>query len=304
MNRDQQFRLAAFLSDELGLAIELAEVTRLGTGRSRAMYRLTTTHGLRLVVRVEQGGLFGTRTADEIVATRALRAAGAPIAEIVATDVEGHVLGRPMFVMEYVAGIDSTSTPPAVIDDFIVQLHRMHRTPDSTRLGLSARDEVDVWLERASVVDHHPLLLEAAAWLRANRPPNAIATAPIHGDAGPGNFVHDGERVLILTDWEFAHLGDPAEDWVYIAQERGTDLMLPDAWRRRIGELTGWSVTDGEWRYWDALNLFKGACANVTARPIFEHGITSTPDMLTVGTSLYHDHLRRVIEIVHAKLPA
>ena len=151
---------------------------------------------------------------------------------------------------------------------------------------------------------HDPLLLEAAAWLRANRPPNAISTAPIHGDAGPGNFVHDGERVLILTDWEFAHLGDPAEDWVYIAKEKGAGEMSPEAWRRRIGELTGWSITDEEWRYWDALNLFKGACANVTALPIFEHGVTATPDMLTVGTALYHDHLRRVIEIVHAKLPS
>ena len=77
-------------------------VTRLGTGRSRAMYRLSTTHGLRLVARVEQGGLFGTRTADEVVGTRGLRAAGVPVAEVVAVDEAGHVLGHPMFVMEFV----------------------------------------------------------------------------------------------------------------------------------------------------------------------------------------------------------
>ena len=301
MTPEQQFRLAGFLSDELGLAIELASVTRLGTGRSRAMYRLATTHGLMLVARVEQGGLFGTRTADEVVATRGLRAAGLPVAEVVAVDEAGHVLGHPMFVMEFVAGVDGSPTPAAVIDDFIVQIHRMHHTPGGDRLGLSARDQVDVWLERARVVEPEPLLLEAAAWLRANRPADAIDTAPIHGDAGPGNFVHDGERVLILTDWEFAHLGDPAEDWVYIAKEKGAGEMSPDAWRRRIGELTGWSITDDEWQYWKALNLFKGACANVTARPIFEHGVTPTPDMLTVGTALYHDHLRRVIDIVHAQ---
>jgi aminoglycoside phosphotransferase (APT) family kinase protein len=303
MTPEQRFRLAAFLSDEIGAAIELDDVTRLGTGRSRAMYLLTTTHGLRLVARVEQGGLFGTRTADEIVGMRALRAAGVPVAEIVATDEGAHVLGHPMFVMEYVAGRDTDPTPPAVIDDFIVTIHRMHRTPGGERLGLSARDEVDVWLDRASVVDPDPLLLEAASWLRANRPPGAITTAPIHGDAGPGNFVHDGERVLILTDWEFAHLGDPAEDWVYIAKERGASEMSPAAWRQRIGELTGWEVSDEEWQYWDALNLFKGACANVTALPIFEHGVTATPDMLTVGTALYHDHLRRLVEIVHARIP-
>jgi aminoglycoside phosphotransferase (APT) family kinase protein len=303
MTPEQQFRLAGFLSDELGLAIELAEVTRLGTGRSRAMYRLTTTHGLRLVARVEQGGLFGTRTVDEVTGTRGLRSAGVPVAEVVAVDEAGHVLGHPMFVMEFVDGIDTTPTPPPVLDDFIVQIDRMHHLRDTDLLGLSARDEVDVWLERASVVEPSPLLIEVAAWLRANRPAHAIATAPIHGDAGPGNFVHDGERVLIITDWEFAHLGDPAEDWVYIAKEKGAGEMSPAAWRRRIGELTGWGVTDDEWDYWDALNLFKGVCANVTALPIFDHGITSTPDMLTVGTAMYHDHLRRVVDIVHAKLP-
>ena len=68
------------------------------------MYRLTTTHGLRLVARVEQGGLFGTRTADEVVGTRGLRAAGVPVADVVAVDEAGHVLGHPMFVMEYVDG--------------------------------------------------------------------------------------------------------------------------------------------------------------------------------------------------------
>ena len=304
MTPEQQFRLAAFLSDELGAAIELAAVTRIGTGRSRAMYRLTTTHGLELVARVERGGLFGTRTGDEVVATRGLRAAGVPVADVVAVDEGGHVLGDPMFVMEFVAGTDTVPTPSVVIDDFIRQIDRMHRTADSTRLGLSARDQVDVWLERANVVEPEPLLLQAAAWLRTNRPSNVISTAPIHGDAGPGNFVHDGERVLILTDWEFAHLGDPAEDWVYIAEEKGAVVMSPAAWRRRIDELTGWSITADEWDYWHALNLFKGACANVTARPIFEHGVTATPDMLAVGTALYHDHLKRVVDIVHAKLRA
>jgi aminoglycoside phosphotransferase (APT) family kinase protein len=302
MTPEQRFRLAGFLSDELGLAIELADVTRLGTGRSRAMYRLTTTHGVRLVARVEQGGLFGTRTADEVTGTRGLRSAGVPVADIVAVDEAGHVLGHPMFVMEFVDGIDTAPTPSAVLDDFIVQIDRMHHLSGTDELGLPARDQVDVWLERANVVEPSPLLIDAAAWLRANRPSQAIATAPVHGDAGPGNFVHDGERVLIITDWEFAHLGDPAEDWVYIAKEKGAREMTPAAWRRRIGELTGWSVTDDEWDYWNALNLFKGACANVTALPIFERGITPTPDMLSVGTAMYHDHLRRLVDIVHAKL--
>lgn len=299
MNPEQQFRLAAFLSDAVGRAIELAEVTRLGVGRSRAMFRLTSTHGDRFVARVEQGGIFGTRTADEVACTTCLRDAGVRVAPIVGVDEHGHVLGHPMFVMEYVAG-DTADAPESVIDDFIVQLDRLHRLPDADTLGLSGRDQVDVWLERASVVEPSPLLLEGAAWLRANRPAHAIDRAPIHGDAGPGNFVHDGELVLIITDWEFAHLGDPAEDWVYLASEKGRGSMSRSDWRSRIESSTGWSAPDAEWRYWDALNVFKGACANVTALDVFERGVTARPDVLTVGTALHHAFLKRLIDIVHA----
>ena len=298
MTPDQQFRLAGFLSDALGLAVELHEVVRLGTGRSRAMYRLTTTHGQRYVARVEQGGIFGTLTADEVRCTALLGRAGVPVAPIVAADEAGHVLGHPLFVMEFVEGLDAPA-PPIVVDDFIRQLDRLHQLPVTVDVGLSSRDQVDVWLERASVVEPSPLLLEGVAWLRANRPAHAIDTAPVHGDAGPGNFVHDGQRVLILTDWEFAHLGDPAEDWVYLASDKGRGAMSSNDWRRRIEALTGWSAPDDEWRYWDALNVFKGACANITALPVFEHGITPSPDVLTVGTALHHTFLKRLITIVH-----
>jgi aminoglycoside phosphotransferase (APT) family kinase protein len=300
MKPEHEFRLAAYLSDETGLAIEIADVRRLGTGHSRAMYAITTTHGRRLVARIEQGGVFGTSTMDEVACLRPLLAVGVPVAPIVAVDEHGHVVGHPMFVMEFVDGHDTLPTPAAVVDDFIVQLDRLHRLDHTDRLGLSGRDQVDVWLDRASVIDPSPLLVEAAAWLRASRPSTAIDTAPVHGDAGPGNFVHDGERLVIFTDWEFAHLGDPAEDWAFVATMRGIREMSVDAWRERIHQLTGWSVGDDEWRYWEALNLFKGACANATAMPIFERGVTATADLLTVGTALHHVFLRRVATIVHA----
>lgn len=300
MNGEHRYRLAAFLSDALGRAVEFTDVTRLGVGRSRAMFRLTTSHGDRYVARVEQGGIFGTRTADEVACTSRLLAAGVPVAPIVAVDEHGHVLGHPMFVMDFVEGVDPTSAPPAVVDDFIGQLDRLHRLPGSDQLGMSGRDQVDVWLERASVAELSPLLVEGAAWLRAHRPSHAVATAPVHGDAGPGNFVHDGRSVLIITDWEFAHLGDPAEDWVYLASEKGRGAMTSQAWRERIELLTGWSIGDGEWRYWDALNVFKGACANVTALDVFERGVTPRPDVLTVATALHHAFLKRLVDIVHA----
>ena len=46
----------------------------------------------------------------------------------------------------------------------------------------------------------------------------------VHGDAGPGNVLSaDGK--WLMTDWEFAHVGDPAEDWSSCVSIRGSRTM-------------------------------------------------------------------------------
>jgi hypothetical protein len=35
-------------------------------------------------------------------------------------------------------------------------------------------------------------------------------------DAGPGNALFDAEDGLTVLDWEFAHVGDAAEDWAML----------------------------------------------------------------------------------------
>lgn len=304
MTPDQRFHLAGWLSDRTGRAIELTAGARLTVGHSREMWLLTSHEGERFVARVEQGGVFGTTTADEVRCMTRLRGAGVAIPRILASDPEGVVIGQPLFVMEYVAGTELPQVPAPVLDDFVHRLHELHRLPTAgpggDDYGLSDADQVDHWYGLTTGIASIPLLDEAVAWLRANRPAGAVRTVPVHGDAGPGNFVHDGERLLAFTDWEFAHLGDPAEDWVFVATVRGVREMPTDDWRRRIEQLTGWSATAADWRYWELLNAFKGACANLTALPIFERGETPRPDLLTVGTAMHHVFLRRVVELVHA----
>ena len=38
----------------------------------------------------------------------------------------------------------------------------------------------------------------------------------VQGDTGPGNFLADDGMVTGLVDWEFAHLGDPMDDWAWV----------------------------------------------------------------------------------------
>ena len=57
-----------------------------------------------------------------------------------------------------------------------------------------------------------PLLDLAFGWLDANMPNPDGPVVLVHGDAGPGNFLFDHDKLTALIDWEFAHLGDPLED--------------------------------------------------------------------------------------------
>jgi aminoglycoside phosphotransferase (APT) family kinase protein len=145
-----------------------------------------------------------------------------------------------------------------------------------------------------------PLLEEAAEWLLQLAPP-LDRMSVVHGDAGPGNFVHAGGAVVAVTDWEFAHLGDPAEDWAFCLTMRGSRTMPRAAWLGLFRDRAGFELTDEQWRYWEAFNLFKGACANRTCLAVFEDGRNRAPNMAIIGTALHQVFLRRLVAIVHGE---
>jgi aminoglycoside phosphotransferase (APT) family kinase protein len=104
--------------------------------------------------------------------------------------------------------------------------------------------------------------------------------------------------VLALTDWEFAHAGDPAEDWSYCVAMRGSRTMARQQWLDLFAEVAGVRQSDVQWRYWEAFNLFKGACANRTCLALFETGVNRAPNMAIIGTALHRSFLRRLADVV------
>ncbi len=305
--------LVDWLAINVDAAFHGATLRRIGVGHSRAMYCATATSGRRLVLRVEQGGVFGTDSAEECRVMRSLGSAGYPVARIVGDDERGDVIGRPFFVMEFVEGAEGSDerdldlpTAAAFVDS-LVALHRLDgrhfgfdivptEPSDATRL------QVERWhrICRGASTNDDPLIDEAAAWLTHHAPP-LERLAVVHGDAGPGNFVHREGSVVAVTDWEFAHLGDPAEDFAYCATMRGARTMRRDAWFDLFAARAGFQLGEERWRYWEAFNLFKGACANRTCLDIFERGVNSSPNMAIIGTTLHQLFLRRLAAIVHAE---
>ena len=293
-----------------GEPVRVTHVRRIAVGHSRAMFMLDTSLGRQFVLRMEQGGVFGTSSAGEVRLMRALHTAGYPVAPVRWYEPDAAVLGHPFFLMDCIAGAADTPSE-AAIRAYVGLLQQQHDLDwraaglDFLSVPQTARDGALMQVERWYSVYQEgaylpiPFLEEGRAWLR-NHAPAAARVVLVHGDAGPANFMYDGDRVTCVTDWEFAHLGDPIEDWVYMATMRGARHFPRERWAEIFVEEAGVSITPREWTFWDAFNHFKGACANITTLRAFSSGANPAPNMAAIGTGLHLVFLQRLAEIVGA----
>jgi aminoglycoside phosphotransferase (APT) family kinase protein len=297
-----------WLASRLGESIDDLDVAVMVGGHSRRMLSVGVTAGGRrqdLIVRVEQGGMFGTEGDTEARVMRALAEAGFPAARVRWIESDSSVLGQPFFVMDRVPGTPTNDA--ARLDEYVRTLHQLHQldpalasdglgpVPATPQDGITA--VIDHWMGvyRDNTVLRIPLLEESAQWLRDNLKPTG-GVSIVHGDPGPGNFLHDGGRITAFTDWEFAHHGDAAEDWTYFGAIRARKLHDAAGWRAKFAEQAGVSYDDFTWGSWEAFNLFKGACVNLTALRLFREGISTAPNLLAIGTAVHLRFLRQLVE--------
>lgn len=318
---DLRAALERYLSERLGEAVAAGAPQRISVGHSRAMYLLPTDHG-RFVVRVEQGGVFGTSGASEYAVMQALHDAGVPVARPRWLEPTGDVLGQPFFVMDHVASTpqtDERSMDAPTAERFVAALDAMHRSawstggpdglpfvePPADDPHAATRRRLRHWLEiaRGAAESANPLLEEGASWLDLHAPP-AGRIGIVHGDAGPGNVLVLDGRIAAITDFEFSHLGDPMEDWSFCSAMRGSRTMPRTEWYAIFERSAGVVAPPEAWAYWEAFNLFKGACANVTCLDLFRRGVNRAPNMAIIGTALHHSFLRRLVAITAHPTPA
>lgn len=69
-----------------------------------------------------------------------------------------------------------------------------------------------------------PALVALYGWLLDNIPDSAGTPRLIHGDIGFHNFLIEDGQMTALVDWEFAHIGDPAEELGYVNVTVGPSL--------------------------------------------------------------------------------
>jgi len=271
-------RFRSFVEGAIGGRVVRLE--RAAVGSSRVTLRVDAEdaqgHARQLVVRHDSGDgpLSGTEInlANEARFYRALADHPVRIPRLIAEAEDGLTL-----LVERAPGTESLgelSEPDrqAVQADFGRALAELHAV-DSTelRLGDLARPreaadhallDLARWarLQCENVADASDVSRLAIDWLGKNPPRWVERTVLCHGDAGIGNFLHDGRRVTALLDWEFAHLGDPLDDvaWVLVRSH----VTGGDAWR---AALTTWSeqsavpLEPGRIAYYRAMVLLRMA---------------------------------------------
>ena len=207
------------------------------------------------MVRCEGGSSFaGTEVspAKEAVVYRALEPTAVPVPRVIALAPDGGVL-----VMERVPGgadlsVLDADARGATMRNFTDALAALH-TLDVDGLSLPgfarprtgtehARLDLEMWarLAREGVTELDPLVRYAGAWLWEHAPESVARTVLVQGDTGPGNFVFEHEQVTGIVDWEFAHLGDPMDDWAWL-EMRTMPEELP-ALQERYHRATGIAV--------------------------------------------------------------
>ena len=65
MDEAMRAPLQQWLAEQQQQAVDIVELRRIATGNSRANWYAETSDGARYVVRVEQGGVFGSASVDE-----------------------------------------------------------------------------------------------------------------------------------------------------------------------------------------------------------------------------------------------
>lgn len=215
-----------------GIGGTVVRVTTVPGGRSKGTLLLDLEDGGDLVVRLDfSAAVTGTSVVAEYPVIAAVHKAGLQVPEPLGIEESPDVIGGRFIVFEKVAGkamgtLFASDASPAFCKEFAATLAKLHRL-DVGSLGLGetlefagADNPVAALLAKREAeyregVEPTPLIDTAFAWMHAELPYLGVHRQLVHGDAALHNTMGDGDRMTALLDWEFVHLGDPAEDLAY-----------------------------------------------------------------------------------------
>jgi len=229
----------------------------------------------------------------EYTLIRAVHEHGFPAPDALWVDTRHELLpGGDFLVMRRAPGIAGGSVfsakgaiPTDLVQTLVKIMVRLHSLPPMPELArLTGALNTEVWnlpMEECvrryiggfqALFDREPHLPSPAlaslfGWLLQNVPPMQGRPVLLHGDIGFHNFLFDDGRLTAVLDWEFGHLGDPAEDLAYACNTLGAALDVREllAEYARAG---GAEISAERIRYFRIWGHVRNACASnlITAK--------------------------------------
>lgn len=307
---DQQ-GLTAYFADRLGSQVEVTRFKRTFPGISRETYLVWTKEG-----GAEGGYVFRTDAPGgpicpeplefEYKVMKGLFGTAVPVAEPLWYDHAPAITdGRPVMVRAladgsnaipglYDEGADAEARRQRIAFEHAEKLAALH-TLDWQGLGFGefmntpaspeqcARTDFDYWMRmRAQTkTDPMPLLTEAAFWLEEHLPKTAPRVSLGKGNNGMGEEIWKDDKLVALSDWELAFLGDPAQDW---ALSQGM-LSMGDGAKtlKHYAQHTGFEIDPYNLKFYRVWEVWRTSVTLQNGLGPFISGVDTKLGRLTLG---------------------
>ena len=248
--------VTAWLADRLENLETPLDFELLAGGHSNLTYRVTDAAANTYVLRRPPLGhvlqsAHDMRREHKIIF--ALQGSSVPVATTVGLCADDSVNDAPFYVMNYVAGpvLHSHEAAAALSEkdrgalglhviDVLAALHQID--PDAVGLGDLGRKEAYLqrqmkrWVTQWDATKTHEVpAMDESTRLLAERMPEQVGSAIVHGDYRLGNMITNDGKVSAVLDWELCTLGDPLADVGYLLNswvapgEREEDLTPTSA---------------------------------------------------------------------------
>ncbi|RZO84080.1 MAG: phosphotransferase family protein [OM182 bacterium] len=248
--------VTAWLADRLENLETPLDFELLAGGHSNLTYRVTDGAANTYVLRRPPLGHVLQSAHDmgrEHKIIFALQGSSVPVATTVGLCADDSVNDAPFYVMNYVAGpvLHSHEAAAALSEkdrgalglhviDVLAALHQID--PDAVGLGDLGRKEAYLqrqmkrWVTQWDATKTHEVpAMDESTRLLAERMPEQVGSAIVHGDYRLGNMITNDGKVSAVLDWELCTLGDPLADVGYLLNswvapgEREEDLTPTSA---------------------------------------------------------------------------
>ena len=220
-----------------------------------------------------------------------------------------NVLGREAFISERVRGeavgrrvvsrpefASARAELPKRMAEELAKIHAVNFSsleflPNSKGGTGAKRSIARLYAELDNVNEPHPTIELALNWLSTHEPTSHGETL-VHGDFRIGNLMLSQTNLTAVLDWEFAHLGDPAEDlaWTLIRAWRfGQDhlhlggISELEPYLSRYNTLTNQNITLQTLHYWEIMGNVKWAVAALTQAKRHLDGLERSVELAVLG---------------------